>query len=422
MAKEFNWAGNHQYSTERLFFPLTVKEVQDLVQRHRKIKVLGTRHSFNGIADSTENLISLGAFEPLIEIESTTQTVTVGAGVRYGQLCRHLYSHGFALHNLGSLPHISVAGACVSATHGSGVKNGILATAVSAMEFIDANGNIVVLSREKDGEKFFGAVVNLGALGVVTKLKLDLHPTYQLRQDVFEDLPFSSLQDHLEDILSIGYSVSLFTDWKTRSFNQVWVKRRKGDGRGSGFVQAEFFGAKAATKNLHPIITMPAENCTEQMGVQGPWHERLPHFRMEFTPSNGEELQSEYFVPRDQALDAILSIEQIRQHLAPYVLISEIRTIDADQFWMSPCYKQPCVAIHFTWKQNWPAVKMLLPMIEERLAPFSARPHWSKLFTMEPAALQLLYKNLPDFLRLVDQYDPEGKFRNEFLERYIWGS
>ena len=170
--------------------------------------------------------------------------------------------------------------------------------------------------------------------------------------------------------MSSGYSVSLFTDWQNKRINEVWIKRRveKGD---TPDAKPDFYGARLATKNLHPIAELSAENCTEQMGVPGPWYERLPHFRMGFTPSSGKELQSEYFVPSQNAVDAILAIERLRDQVSPHLLISELRTVAADQLWMSPCYKRPSLAIHFTWKQDWDSVRKLLPVIEKELAPFT---------------------------------------------------
>jgi xylitol oxidase len=190
----------------------------------------------------------------------------------------------------------------------------------------------------------------------------------------------------LDDIFSSGYSVSLFTDWQNHRITQVWIKSRIEPGTSSEPVP-EFFGAKLAVKKLHPLAGHAAENCTEQMGVPGPWYERLPHFRMNFTPSSGAELQSEYMVPRDRGYEAILAVEQLRDHVTPHLFITELRTIDADNLWMSPCYQRPSMAIHFTWKPNWPAVREVLPMIEEKLAPFNARPHWAKLFTISPSRL-----------------------------------
>jgi alditol oxidase len=411
-----NWAGNFQYSTASVHYPKTVAEVQQLVRSHPKIKILGTKHSFNSIADSKHQLMSLYALESVMQIDKKAQTVTVSAGIRYGELAVELHKNGFALHNLGSLPHISVAGACVTATHGSGMKNGILASAVLALEIVTAAGDVLSLSRENDGEKFDGCVVNLGALGVVTKLTLRVHPTFYVKQEVFENLPLAALNSNLLPILSHGYSVSLFTNWRSDVINQVWIKTRVEENTFARRSPEDFFGATPTLKNVHPIPSMPAENCTEQMSVHGPWHERLPHFRMEFTPSSGEELQSEYFVPLDYARQAIMAINELRDRISPYLLISELRTIDRDQLWMSPCYNQPCLAIHFTWKQIWGAVKQLLPMIETSLTPYNARPHWAKLFTMEPSRIQSRYKRLPDFRALVLELDPEGKFRNDFLE------
>lgn len=416
-----NWAGNYTYSTNKVHAPNSVEDVQKLVKGLPKFKVLGTRHCFNNIADSTENFVSLKHLDQVIALNKEARTITVGAGISYGKLCPYLYEQGFALHNLASLPHISIAGACATATHGSGSRNGNLATVVRALEMVTSSGEVVSLSKEKDGEKFLGAVVGLGALGVVTSLTLDLQPGFDMQQDLFERLPFDQLKDHLEEIFSSGYSVSLFTDWKNRQFNQVWLKRRIEPGTES-VLRSDFFGATPATRPLHPIAELSAENCTQQMGVPGPWHERLPHFRMNFTPSSGEELQSEYFVPCDKGYEAIMAVDRLRDQISPHLLISEIRTIDADQLWMSPCYQQPSMAIHFTWKQDWPAVSKVLPMIEAQLAPFNVKPHWGKLFTITPATLQQRYEKLSAFRQLIKEYDPQGKLRNAFLDTNIYGS
>ena len=414
-----NWAGNLEYSTDRLYSANSLEQVREFVTKQSKLKVLGTRHCFNTIANSADNFLSLRSMDQVVALDPEARTVTVEAGMSYGQLCPSLDSKGFALHNLASLPHISIAGACSTGTHGSGDKNGNLATAVSALEMVTAAGEMVRMSRRQDAETFRGAVVGLGALGVITKVTLDIQPTFQMRQYVYENLPLSEWKDHFEAIESSAYSVSLFTDWQGRRFNEVWLKSRVQDGK-SFEAPEEFFGAKPATKNLHPIAELSAENCTEQMGVPGPWYERLPHFRMGFTPSAGKELQSEYFVPRPHAIEAVLAVERLRDQVAPHLMISEIRTIAADDLWMSPCYKQPCVTIHFTWKQDWPAVRKLLPVIEKELAPFKARPHWGKLFTTPPAQLHSIYEKLPEFIALSKKYDPQGKFRNEFLNANIF--
>jgi xylitol oxidase len=416
-----NWAGNLVYGTDRLYSANSLQQVRDYVKRESNLKVLGTRHCFNNIADSAHNLLSLKAMDEVVELDARASTVTVNAGITYGQLSPYLHSKGFALHNLASLPHISVAGACSTATHGSGEKNGNLATAVSGLEFVTADGELVRMSRQQDGETFQGAVVGLGAIGVITKLTLDIQPTFMMRQYVYQDLPLDEVREHFDAIEASGYSISLFTDWQKQRMNEVWIKSRVEPGQ-SFDAGPTFFGAKLATKNLHPIAELSAENCTEQMGVPGPWFERLPHFRMGFTPSAGKELQSEYFVPRPHAVEAILAVERLRDQISPSLLISEIRAITADTLWLSPCYKQPCVTIHFTWKPDWPAVHKLLPVIERELAPFNARPHWGKLFNTSPAALKSIYQKLPDFIQLTANYDPHGKFRNEFLNKNIFGS
>jgi xylitol oxidase len=414
-----NWAGNIEYGTERLYTTTSLQQAREYVKSESKLKVLGTRHSFNHIADSKDCFLSLQPMNEVVTIDPAARTVKVAGGITYGQLAPYLDSHGFALHNLASLPHISVVGACMTATHGSGEKNGNLSTAVSALEIVTASGEVLKLSRARDGESFNGAVVGLGALGVITSITLDVQPSYMMRQYVYEHLPFSALQDHFDAIESSAYSVSLFTDWQKQRVNEVWIKSRVEEG--AAFHAApEFFGATLATRNLHPIAELSAENCTEQMGVLGPWYERLPHFRMGFTPSAGKELQSEFFVPRRHAVEAILAVERLRDQVSPSLLITEIRAIAADNLWMSPCHEQDSVTIHFTWKPDWPAVSKLLPLIEKELAPFNAKPHWAKLFSTSPQTLRSLYTRMPDFIALATKYDPQGKFRNDFLNQNIF--
>ena len=414
-----NWAGNLTYSTDRLHAPRTVAEAQDIVRNAPKLRPLGSRHCFNAIADSADAQISLEHFNQVVHLDEEARQVTVGAGMRYGDLAPYLHERGYAVHNLASLPHISVAGACATATHGSGVANGNLATAVAGITFIDAGGDLISLSREADGERFAGAVVGLGGLGAVTEVTLDIVPAFDMVQHVYLDLPVASLDEHFDEIMASGYSVSLFTDWRTDTVNQVWIKRIAGDDAFEA--EPTFFGASLATRNVHPIIALSAVNCTEQMGVPGPWYERLPHFRMDFTPSSGKELQSEYFVPMEHAREVARLFQGMGERFGSLLMISEVRAVAPDDLWMSMCFDRPSVAFHCTWEQDWDALQELLPVIEDALAPFEARPHWGKLFTIAPDALQARYPKASAFRELLQEYDPNGKFRNAFVEEHLFG-
>ncbi len=428
VAPRTNWAGNLTYHTSNLLTPKTVEETQQLVRATPKLRALGSRHCFNAIADSTAAQISLKALDSMVidaDASPNQKTVTVGAGVRYGDLAPYIDKAGYALHNLASLPHITAAGACATATHGSGVRNGNLATAVSAMDIVTPDGQIVHLSRAKDGDLFKSAVVHLGALGVVTKITLDLQPTFQVKQLVYENLSFNQLERNLEAIFSSGYSVSLFTDWQHHRATQVWIKSRvdHSDAQSSSTeIPPLFYGATAAKQKLHPLLGHDPTPCTEQMGIPGPWYERLPHFRMNFTPSSGAEIQTEYFVPRFKGYEAILAVEQLKDKITPHLFITELRAIAADDLLMSPAYHQDSMAIHFTWKPESDEVHKVLPLIEEKLAPFNARPHWGKVFTMPPARLAEVYGNMPQFRALIEQRDPQGKFRNQFIDSNILGA
>ncbi len=413
-----NWAENFQFNTYNVHYPKTITEVQDLVRKSKSLRVLGSRHSFNRIADSKEMLLSFDHLNKVILLDREKMKVTVEGGIKYGELCTYLHDNGFALHNLASLPHISVAGTIATATHGSGLENGNLSTGVAAIEFVNASGDLVSLG--KDDEEFFGAVVGLGALGPVTKVTLDLQPAFEVAQVVYLDMPIESLKDNFREIMGSGYSVSLFLDWASDKVNEVWVKKRVKPGEVPEFPE-EFFGAKKASVNMHPVPSMDAESCSEQLGIAGPWYDRLPHFKMEFQPSAGKELQSEYFVPLENGYEAMMAVREMSEQIQPHLFISEIRTIQADELWMSTAYRRDSVSIHTTWKQEIPKVMALLPQMEAKLDKFKPRPHWAKLFTIPYETLNHRYSKIEDFKTLLSKHDPEGKFRNEYLNKNIFG-
>jgi alditol oxidase len=413
-----NWAENFQFSTDNVHYPKSIGELQDCVRKSKSLRVLGSRHSFNGIADSEEMLISFDHLNKVISLDKDKMQVTVEGGIKYGELCTYLDENGFALHNLASLPHISVAGTIATATHGSGLENGNLSTGVSAIEFVNANGDLISLG--KGDEEFYGAVVGLGALGPVTKVTLDLQPAFQMAQEVYLDMPWESLQDNFREIMGSGYSVSLFLDWGSNKINEVWVKKRVMQGETPEFPD-DYFGAKKASVKMHPVPSMSPESCSEQLGVAGPWYERLPHFKMEFQPSAGKELQSEYFVPLENGYEAMMAVREMSEQIHPHLFISEIRTIQADDLWMSTAYQRDSVAIHTTWKQEIPEVMALLPQMEAKLEKFNPRPHWAKLFTIPFATLSNRYPKIEDFKGLLTKYDPKGKFRNDYLNKNIFG-
>lgn len=407
-----NWAGNIVFRAKRVHRPGSVDEVRRLVSQGGPLHVLGSGHSFNRMADTSGSLLSLAGLPRVVEVSADRRSVRIDGGIRYGELAPVLHAQGLALHNTASLPHISVAGAIASATHGSGARNANLATAVSSLEFVTGDGSLVTIDR--DSPDFPGAVVHLGALGVITALTLDVVPTFDVRQYVYDDVPRASIERHLPEMLADGYSVSLFTDWTGLDVNMAWLKRRADDP-----ISGDWFGARPADGPRHPVPGMPAVNSTEQGGVPGPWHARLPHFRMEFTPSSGEELQSEYHVAASDALAAIDAVAAIRSRIAPVLQVCEIRSIAADALWMSPNYERDSVALHFTWIADTGAVLPVVEAIEAQLAPLAARPHWGKVFTTAPADLRTRYPRFDSFVQLVASFDPAGTFRNDWLDAVL---
>jgi xylitol oxidase len=392
-----------------------VAQVQQIVATAPRIRVLGSRHSFSDIADSAE-LVSLDGLPADVVVDHAAGTVSLCGALRYGELVEVLRAEDVALANLASLPHISVAGAVATATHGSGDTNGNLATAVAALEIVTSSGQMVTSSR--GDADFEGLVVGLGALGAVTRITLDVEPAYHVRQRVYEGLAWDAVFDHFDDITASGYSVSVFTRWGATT-DQVWVKSRVTAGPEQP--HADLFGAAAATVDRHPILGLDPVNCSPQLGVSGHWSDRLPHFRMGFTPSNGEELQSEYLVPRSHVVAALEQMRALAGVVAPVLQVSEVRTVAADRLWMSPQYGQDTVAIHFTWQPDPDRVRRALMEVEAALSPFGARPHWGKLFLAEAAAIAPLYERMDDFADLVGRFDPRGAFRNAWLERRVLG-
>lgn len=408
-----NWAGNLEYASAEVRRPASVEELAGIVAGAGRVKALGSRHSFNRVGDTDGVHVLLDALPQRIELSPDRTTVRVSGGVSYGELCRALEQSGAAIHNLASLPHISVAGAVQTGTHGSGVNNQSLAGAVQSIDLVRPSGEQVSLTRA-DGDEFLASVVGLGALGIVTGLELAVQPSFRMRQRVLENLPWDQALGSFRELVSSAYSVSLFTDYAGDSISQVWLKALDSEPPLDGL-----FGATAAVRPRHPLPDMSAENCTVQLDDPGRWLDRLPHFRHEFTPSKGEELQSEFILPLEHAPAAIEAVRGLADKLAPLLFVSEIRTGAADGFWLSPFYRQQSVALHFTWRPLQPDVEAVLPELEDLLRPFGARPHWGKLFSPAGHDWEALYPRFADFRSLASAHDPDGKFRNGLLDSIL---
>ena len=418
-----NWAGNVTFSAERLCRPAGLDELRRLVADAPSVRVLGTGHSFNRVADTTGTLVSVAGLPPRFEVDRDRATVTVAAGLPYARVAELLQAQGLALANLASLPHISVGGATATATHGSGDGNRSLASAVAGLELVGPDGDLVQLDRDADPADpadpagFAGAPVHLGALGVVTAVTLDVEPSYEVAQHVYTGLSLDAFAADPSAVSSAAYSVSVFTNWHAPTAD-VWLKRRLD---ATAPAPATLLDAVPADRPLHPIPGVPADHCTVQLGVPGPWHERLPHFRPDATPSAGAELQSEFWLPRPAAPAAFAALRALGARIAPLLQISEVRTVAAEDLWLSPAYRRDSLALHFTWVKDWEAVAPVLAAVEAALTPLGARPHWGKLFTATPGAAVAGYERASDFRKLMDRHDPQGKFRNAFVRSLYEG-
>lgn len=411
-----NWAGNIAFRAPRFAEPTHLDELAELVSGARAVRAVGSRHSFTTLAESDDLMVSVGRLPGALEIDSERRVASVPAGWRYAQLVRELDRRGWALGAMASLPHISVAGAIATGTHGSGDAAGSLSSAVVGLELVRANGEFSVIRRGDPG--FDGAVVALGMLGVVTRVELAIEPSYAMTQVVDLGLPWEAALADLDAVTGSADSVSLFTRWDHPDrIAQVWRKSRVDDPAAAG--PEPLPGAVRAAGAVHPLDGVGAEACTDQSGAPGPWFDRLPHFRAEFTPSHGEELQSEFFVPRARAVAALGAMRQIGPALSDHLFVSEIRTVRRDDLWLSGSYGDDVVGIHFTWKPDEAAVRGVLPRIEETLAPFGARPHWGKVFVGAAPDLAALYPRWADVARLRETWDPTGLFLSPLLRS--WG-
>ena len=412
-----NWARNIEFAAAELRLPASVEELQEIVAASGRVRALGSAHSFNRIADTTGLLVSATSLPPVVEVAGDRSVVRVAGGVRYGDLAQQLDRAGYAVRNMASLPHISVAGSCATATHGSGDRNQNLPASVRAVELVTASGELTRI--EAGAADFPGAVVGLGGLGVVTTMELEIIPSFEVRQYVYEGIPAEAVTSSFDEIFGSAYSVSVFTDWQGGTGNRIWQKARADTPATAGGGAAQWLGGALADGPRNPVPGMSPTNATEQGGVPGPWHERLPHFRLAFTPSNGEELQSEYLVGRDVAGPVFEAIAALRDQIVPVLQIGEIRTMAADDLWLSMAYQRDTVGFHFTWVKDEAGVAPVAAAVEAALAPFGARPHWGKVFSTSPETVRGVYPRYDDFVALLGRYDPEGKFRNEFMDRYF---
>ena len=406
-----NWSGTVTFADSQTFAPATTAELAQIVATNPKVRARGSAHCFNAIADTDAISITFENLPQELVIDKENQIVTVSAGIKYGELAVALEKRGWALHNMASLPHISVAGAIATATHGSGVGNGNLATAVRGLEVVLPDGSIKKINLEDPD--FAGYVVGLGVAGIVISVDLAIEPTFNIEQTVYRGMSRETYAANLDEIMSLAYSVSYFTTWAAAGGGEVWAKFR------SGSVAPEtLFEAYPATSNRHPLPGLDPEPCTEQLAVSGPWHLRLPHFKMEFTPSAGDEIQSEFFVDRKDAPAAIAALERIAPQISEILWVTEIRAIAADELWMSPHYQRDCIGIHFTWKKV-DAVYEFVKVVEAVLAPFNYRPHMGKVYSASPEYIRSVMPKMSEFLQLVKEIDPMNKFGNAMTDNLL---
>lgn len=422
--RQTNWAGNYRYGAAEFAEPRSTDELRELLARPtaQQVRVAATGHTFNDLPDTAGTLVSLRSLPRVCEVDSAAATVRIDGGASYGEIAPAIQAAGFALPNFASLPHISVAGAIATGTHGSGVGNKMLADAVVGFEMLTADGELREVRR--DDPDFAALATHLGGFGVITALTLALVPTFDVATTVYLGLPWERVTGEFAQVAAGGYSVSVLPQWTQDGSppeSMAFVKRRFPSGAdgvgGVGHTDPDYFGGRPADRMMHLTPGVDPSACTPQLGEIGPWHQRLAHFRLEATPSSGDELQTEYLLPIDNAAAALEVLRAVGGRLPALATTTEVRTVAADDFWLSPAYQTDSVALHFTWKPDLPGVQGLLPELEAGLAPLGARPHWGKLFATTADRLAGLYPRFADASEALRRWDPAGRFSNDFLRR-----
>jgi xylitol oxidase len=403
-----NWGGNLDYGPGKILAPESLAELSEII-RSGKVRPIGTKHSFSNLVIGEGQLVSAAglSFEPVIDQKNST--VTVPAATKYGELAVFLEEEGYALKNMGSLPHISIAGSAATGTHGSGDKNQILSSSLVSFSYLDANGVIVTLNRSS--KNFEACRVGLGAYGLWVNLTLAIVQSYQMRQDVFRNLPWELFLEDPAKLTAAGYSVSLFTKWGSDTIDQTWVKSRSHDSA----PPIEIAGIKPDSTSMPELMPGVGDNLTQQGGEEGAWLDRLPHFRFDATPSAGNEIQTEYFFERKNIVGAIKAIQTIASEINPTLLISEIRTIAQDAAWLSPMLRGDSVAVHFTWVNDAAAVAKAVALVEKATAEFKPIPHWGKVHGFSAEKLREVHPKLDRAKALFDSLDPQGVFSTDYL-------
>uniref|UniRef100_A0A915D0Y3 FAD-binding PCMH-type domain-containing protein n=1 Tax=Ditylenchus dipsaci TaxID=166011 RepID=A0A915D0Y3_9BILA len=418
-----NWGGNFNFSTQDIKYPTTTAGVQQLVKECKgKIRPVGTRHSFSEIANTNDTLICLVHMNLILSVDPSVPSVTVQAGITYTDLIPFLQSIGLAIPMMASLGEISIAGAINTAVHGSGAGIGNLATQVLGLQMVLADGSVVQYSKGQNDTELAAATVGLGALGIVTQVTLQAQPTYNLAINVFENMDMSVLDTQLYNITHSGYAINMWSTFGTPGvLDQVWITTKVDSNGVNAYGNvSQLYGAPAATAQSSPIAALPPTYVVPQMGIVGPYYERLTDYDLGLSGQEGQQTQSEYYVDFDDFVPALKALQTLSAEINAVVYVALFRITEKDELWMSPQYKKTTMAIHFSWQPKLDQVMALLPKIEAALAPFNPIPHWGKLYTLKPEQYLPLLPKYPEWREQVELHDPTHKFRNKWLEENIF--
>jgi xylitol oxidase len=410
---DHNWSGNVDLSAATFHQPRTVAEAQRIVAASGAVRAVGAGHTFNQLVVTGGDLISLEHLPRRVEVAADRTTVTVDAGIRYGELAPALDAEGLALANMASLPFFTVVGACATGTHGSGDTNRGLAAAVRGLELITASGDLGIVDDGDDPDTVAAMAVGLGAFGLVTSLTLAVEPRYEMAQTIDVDVPLGATIDRLDEVMASAYSVSLFTNWLGDSIHSLWRKYRLDELQAPRPEVLELGGTSATA----PLV----DYHTAAAMAPGPWYERLPHVRWDRPDAPRPQLQSEWFVARRHGPDALRAMVALGPRVAPAMtggVLAEIRSVAADDPWLSP-FAEDTLALHFSWASDPGLCAPVIPLIEEALTPFEPRPHWGKLYTMAAEDIRSRYPRFDDWARLVAAYDPTGTFANDHVRALL---
>jgi L-gulonolactone oxidase len=427
-----NWGRNQSCSPAAIEEPESELEVVEAVGRARAagqaVKVVGAGHSFSDIACTDGRLLRLDRLDRIVSMDRETGSVTVEGGIPLWKLNEELAQRGLALSNLGDIDRQSISGAVSTATHGGGARFGGLATFVTGLELVTAAGEVVQCSAEVEPELFACARVSLGALGVITKVTLQCEPAFRLHaverpctvEELVRDLDeIADANEHIDcywfphtDVATV--KVANRTDAPVRAW-RGWKRYRN-----EVLLPNHVYAARCAVGRMRPG-RIPANMQRVAAGIGRSQQTDVSH-RILCSRRLVRFVEMEYAVPRSELTQLLLQVRDLIETEGLRVDFPvEVRVAAADDIPLSTAHGRATgyLAVHLSAGTPRPRIERYFRGVEGLMLDAGGRPHWGKLHFQDAAGLSPRYPDWDRFRRVRTRVDPDGRFRNRYLDRVL---